>query len=150
MRKNGEIKIKSKNINLTPVGTIRTQRKDIESRRKNYTSDQDCETSTREKYKRTIEIIPQNSMTNRFPRENEEVLETGNDDCQTKPQHKTETYENDGRTRDKKKGKAKRENKKNGRQTKMENIVKGIRNHGKITTKEIKREKIEYMQKYPP
>ena len=83
-------------------------------------------------------------------RENSVVLETDSDDCKSKPQHKTETYENEGRTREQKTGKSKREYKKNGRQTKIDNLLKGIRNHGKITTKEIKREKIEYMQKYPP
>ena len=83
-------------------------------------------------------------------RENAVVLETDSDDCKSKPQHKTGTYENEGRTWEQKTGKSKREYKKNGRQTKIDNLLKGIRNHGKITTKEIKREKIEYMQKYPP
>ena len=101
MRKNGEIRIKSKNINLTPAGIARTHRKDIETRRTNYTSDQDYEASTRE-YKSTgTREISQNSMTNMSTRENVVVLETENDKCQTKPQHKTETYENDGRTRKK-------------------------------------------------
>ena len=44
----------------------------------------------------------------------------------------------------------KQENQDNGRSTKMENLLKGIRNQETITTKEIKREKVEYMQKYPP
>ena len=52
MRKDGEIK--SKIINLTPVGNIRTQRKDIGLRRKKHTSDQDSKTSTQGKNKRTI------------------------------------------------------------------------------------------------
>ena len=89
-------------------------------------------------------------MSNKSTQENEIVPETDNDDRQSKPQHKTETYEDDGRTREQKTGKSKRENMKNGRQSKFDNLLKGIRNHGKITTKEIKREKIEYMQKYPP
>jgi len=151
MRKNGETKIKSKNINLTPVGIVRTHRNDIDTRRTNYTRDQDCEASTRGKYNRTgTTEISKNNMTNMSTEENEIVPETDNDDRQSKPQHKTETYEDDGRTREQKTGKSKRENKKNGRQSKIDNLLKGIRNHGKITTKEIKREKIEYMQKYPP
>ena len=148
MRKDGEIK--SKIINLTPVGILRTKRKDIELSRKKHTSDQDSASSTQERNKRTTKINPKKSMTNMFPRESEIVLGTQNDERHTKPQHKTKTNENTGQTRDQKTGKPKQEKRENGRNTKMENLLKGIRNQGTITTKEIKREKIEYIQKYPP
>ena len=136
---------------MTPVGTLRTQRKDKKLSRKKHTSVHGSTSSKKEQSKRMTKINPKQRTNDTFPRENETVPENINNETRTKPQHKTETNDNAGHTRNQKAVKSKKENRGIGRSTKMENLLKGIRNQETVTTKEIKKEKIEYiMQKYPP
>ena len=107
--------------------------------------------STQVEMKRTKKIKTKKRMTSIFPGESEILpAHTTTRGTTRKPQHKTEKNNDDGHTREKKTENMIQENMENGRTNKNDNSLRRIHIHGTKQFKEIKREKMEYKQKYPP